>query len=280
MYEKKGKIIEEFTLGLYPEMFRDHLRDHVNAYLTGRESLDNLLSISEKFTGTNEPIKRLKKILDACSKTVSSTPKVPQPGKKTRPWTVAEDNRLLAGIYKHGMDNWATISKFVGNGRTRPQCSQRWYRALDPKISKETWSEEEDKKLLSLIKEYGDKKWTQIALLMGNRTDVQCRYRNKQLQRKTIGSTISDRQSGSLLFSNQQKTGPILANTSSPEPLHSASEHEISESDEHKAGDRDHTSAPIEEDSFYVESRDTQFFNANIDNLFNFEDDEMFFSLF
>lgn len=104
--------------------------------------------------------------------------------KKTRPWSVKEDNRLLGAIMRFGLDNWSRISKFVGNNRTRGQCSQRWSRGLNPNISRVEWSPQEDSNLLNYVKIHGNKKWSKISSLIGNRSDVQCRYRYKQLIKK------------------------------------------------------------------------------------------------
>ena len=82
---------------------------------------------------------------------------------------------------KHGIENWTSISRFVGNGRTRSQCSQRWMRGLDPKISKTQWSQQEEELLIHLISVHGNKAWTTISSQMRNRSDVQCRYKYKQL---------------------------------------------------------------------------------------------------
>lgn len=101
--------------------------------------------------------------------------------KKTRTWTAAEDKRLLAGVARYGIDNWQMVAHFVGNGRNRAQCSQRWTRGLNPKISKKNWSAEDDKQLQELVELYGDKSWTKIANILGNRSDVQCRYHYRQL---------------------------------------------------------------------------------------------------
>jgi hypothetical protein len=101
--------------------------------------------------------------------------------RKCRGWTPSEDRRLMAGIWRFGIENWTAISKFVGSGRTRSQCSQRWYRGLDPKICREDWRAEEEEKLMDLIQTYGHKSWTAISSRMGNRTDVQCRYRYGQI---------------------------------------------------------------------------------------------------
>ena len=103
--------------------------------------------------------------------------------KKTHPWSEIEDQRLLHAIHKHGLDNWAAVSAFVGNARTRAQCSQRWFRGLDPRISKVLWTPEEDAKLIELVEKYGDRSWTKIASEIGNRSDAQCRYHYKQLNK-------------------------------------------------------------------------------------------------
>jgi hypothetical protein len=96
--------------------------------------------------------------------------------QKTNPWMRIEDARLLAGIRKFGLDHWVTVAEFVGHGRTRSQCSQRWYRCLDPRLNKSAWTPEEERKLQSLVEKYGLKSWTKIAQQMETRSDVQCRY--------------------------------------------------------------------------------------------------------
>ncbi|OHT14334.1 hypothetical protein TRFO_15392 [Tritrichomonas foetus] len=103
--------------------------------------------------------------------------------KKIRSWTLTEDQRLLLGIHRFGLDNWALVSEFVGGGRTRSQCSQRWLRGLDPHIIKDHWRPDDDEKLLTLVALHGNKSWTQIAEDLGNRCDVQCRYRYRQLMK-------------------------------------------------------------------------------------------------
>ena len=107
--------------------------------------------------------------------------------RKMQKWSVYEDNRLLAAIYRYGIDNWALISKFVGNNRTRAQCAQRWTRCLNPRICKDTWDQREDALLIQLVQRYGDHSWTKVAELMGNRSDVQCRYRYSQISKEMMG---------------------------------------------------------------------------------------------
>jgi hypothetical protein len=141
--------------------------------------------------GITHPLKQLSAILGT-GPTPIPFPDGPRPGcgrQKARPWTPYEDQRLLCGIYKFGIENWTVISRFVGNGRSRSQCSQRWYRGLDPTISKFPWSLTEEQTLLGLVSRLGDRSWTRIASKMGNRSDVQCRYKYKQLQKDRVGDT-------------------------------------------------------------------------------------------
>ena len=144
---------------------------------TYQETKHKIISL----VGTAQPCDKIYAIMTV------DTSNVPQEGpeleskpekgrRRARPWTQDEDLRLLKGIYKHGLDNWGEVVKLVGNGRTRPQCSQRWYRGIDPKINKQPWTPEEDDKLFKLVDELGTKVWSKIAAEMGTRSDVQCRY--------------------------------------------------------------------------------------------------------
>ncbi|OHT12690.1 hypothetical protein TRFO_17398 [Tritrichomonas foetus] len=103
--------------------------------------------------------------------------------RKNRQWTTNEDNRLLAGIYFYGLNNWKAIAHFVGNERTRSQCSQRWLRGLNPLVTKSPWTHLEDMNLLKLVETHGAKKWIYISSQIGNRSDVQCRYRYMNLMK-------------------------------------------------------------------------------------------------
>ena len=113
--------------------------------------------------------------------------------RKTRTWSSFEDQRLIAAVSRFGLDNWSHVASFVGNGRTRAQCAQRWNRGLDPRISRDHWSPEEEQKLLILIENKNGKGWTHIANEMGNRSDVQCRYHYLQMKKEgKIPQTLTD----------------------------------------------------------------------------------------
>ena len=165
------------------------IRGTFTDYIVGNITRDEAATILSKYLDTMEPLEKIEAIL--------TVPEQPPPQvrseyfpqalhtmrKKTRSWSSSEDIRLLAGINKFGLDNWISVAKFVGNGRSRAQCAQRWVRGLDPRISKDQWLAEDEEKMLNLMKTSSNKGWTTIAAGMGNRSDVQCRYHFLQMQR-------------------------------------------------------------------------------------------------
>ena len=102
---------------------------------------------------------------------------------RNRGWSQEEDARLRQGVQLFGAGSWSVIASYVGNGRTRAQCSQRWFRGINPAISRVKWTEEEMEKLLALVAKYGSNQWVKVAAEMENRCDVQCRYKYAQIQR-------------------------------------------------------------------------------------------------
>lgn len=115
-------------------------------------------------------------------------PVYPQPipikRKKAQPWTPEEDEKLIQAVKTHGAENWIMIAQYVGGGRTRSQCSQRWLRVINPKLRKLNWSTEEDTLLLQAVEKVGTKSWSKVAAIVGQRCDVQCRYRYQQLMKQ------------------------------------------------------------------------------------------------
>ena len=153
--------------------------------ITREQARKNILSICKNC----EPFMRICNILDTEFHPIPEAPESKKSEgigtrKKTRTWSINEDNRLYMAICLYGQENWNKIAMFVGNGRLRNQCSQRWIRVLDPKIVKSSWTQEEDRLLLYLVSLLGDKSWVRISNQIGTRSDVQCRYRYQQLQRE------------------------------------------------------------------------------------------------
>ena len=66
---------------------------------------------------------------------------------KPRHWTKEEDEQLKLAVTKYGEMSWKLIAAQVPS-RSHVQCLQRWKKALDPRLVKGPWSEEEDQLLV------------------------------------------------------------------------------------------------------------------------------------
>ncbi|KDQ54283.1 hypothetical protein JAAARDRAFT_87523, partial [Jaapia argillacea MUCL 33604] len=95
-------------------------------------------------------------------------------------WSASEDSILLDAVAKHGQ-NWSKVARHV-DGRTDDQCAKRWRENLDPAISREPWTSEEDKILVEALKQHGQK-WNTISALLPGRASVHCRNRFSHLKR-------------------------------------------------------------------------------------------------
>jgi hypothetical protein len=131
-------------------------------------------------------IQRLTGILAASPEPIPDPPShLSHVWHKSNPWYIQEDDRLLAGVHKYGLNAWMSVAMFVGNGRSRAQCAQRWNRSLNPQLKKTGWSPADEHLLAELVARYGLKSWTAISQEMVSRSDMQCRYRWMQMQRRT-----------------------------------------------------------------------------------------------
>lgn len=98
---------------------------------------------------------------------------------RTGQWTKEEDERLREFIKECGARKWAIAAQRVGTGRNPNQCRERWHNQLRPGIRPtDSWSEEEDIKLLSLYAAY-PQKWARIAERMPGRSANQVKNRYK-----------------------------------------------------------------------------------------------------
>jgi hypothetical protein len=103
-------------------------------------------------------------------------------------WTIEEDKLVLDLIGKMG-ENWALISSKMSN-RTGKQVRDRYLNHLRPNINREQWSEDEDKKILDLMRKLGHK-WKKISTLLPGRTENQVKTRYyKYLKGKELGMVL------------------------------------------------------------------------------------------
>jgi hypothetical protein len=136
------------------------------------------------YVKTTEPARRIQTIVNIASGCRGDVVPMPRKlSKRCRLWNSDEDARLLAGLLRYGVGDWKSISEFVGNGKSPSQCSQRWSRALNPCLSKDGWTEEEDEELWDGVQTHGQHSWAKVARKVQSRSDVQCRYRYDQLKK-------------------------------------------------------------------------------------------------
>lgn len=84
-------------------------------------------------------------------------------------WRPAEDSKLKELVAQFGPQNWNLIAEHL-DGRSGKSCRLRWFNQLDPRINRRAFSEEEEERLLSAHRLYGNK-WAMIARLFPGRTD-------------------------------------------------------------------------------------------------------------
>ncbi|MED6124738.1 hypothetical protein PIB30_061745 [Stylosanthes scabra] len=84
-------------------------------------------------------------------------------------WRPAEDAQLKALVSQYGPQNWNLIAEHL-KGRSGKSCRLRWFNQLDPRINRRAFCEEEEERLLTAHKMYGNK-WAMIARLFPGRTD-------------------------------------------------------------------------------------------------------------
>ncbi|CAK88923.1 unnamed protein product (macronuclear) [Paramecium tetraurelia] len=95
-------------------------------------------------------------------------------------WNQDEDQQLQE-LYKVYGDKWKKIAELLhlrqksqGKIRTAAACRERYQNILKPTLNKNLWTREEEEKLFSLQKLYGNC-WTKITIKMRNRSELICK---------------------------------------------------------------------------------------------------------
>ncbi|RLM93488.1 hypothetical protein C2845_PM08G30720 [Panicum miliaceum] len=84
-------------------------------------------------------------------------------------WTPEEDETLRKAV--------ETFKAEFFHDRTEVQCLHRWQKVLNPELIKGPWTQEEDDKIIDLVRKYGPTKWSIIAKSLPGRIGKQCRER-------------------------------------------------------------------------------------------------------
>ncbi|KAL2322668.1 hypothetical protein Fmac_027047 [Flemingia macrophylla] len=103
---------------------------------------------------------------------------------KKGPWTTAEDAILIDYVTKHGEGNWNALQRNTGLHRCGKSCRLRWANHLRPNLKKGAFSPEEEKLIVELHAQFGNK-WARMAALLPGRTDNEIKnYWNTRIKRR------------------------------------------------------------------------------------------------
>jgi hypothetical protein len=93
-----------------------------------------------------------------------------------RSWTPEEDKKLIELVNAEGGNCWSQIAMHL-EGRVGKQCRERWRNHLDPIIRRDSFTAEEDERIMELVQELGTR-WSKIAQRLSGRTEnsVKNRY--------------------------------------------------------------------------------------------------------
>ncbi|CAN6204407.1 unnamed protein product [Urochloa humidicola] len=91
-------------------------------------------------------------------------------GLKKGPWTAEEDQKLVAFLLANGQCCWRAVPKLAGLLRCGKSCRLRWTNYLRPDLKRGLLSPEEEKTVIDLHAELGNR-WSKIASHLPGRTD-------------------------------------------------------------------------------------------------------------
>ena len=106
--------------------------------------------------------------------------------------TPDEDQKLINLVMKYGSRDWLYISQKMMTRNPR-QCRERWNNYLNPNLTSEPWTTEEDRLLIAKFQEYGCH-WSKISKFFSKRSHNSVRNRWQLLLRqseKRISSSSS-----------------------------------------------------------------------------------------
>ncbi|KAI3784712.1 hypothetical protein L1987_43817 [Smallanthus sonchifolius] len=101
-------------------------------------------------------------------------------------WNSQEDRLLVQLVKQYGDSKWSRIAEKLP-GRIAKQCRDRWQNHLRPDITKDAWSEEEDKLLIAIHKEVGNK-WSEIARRLPGRSENTIKNHWNATKRRQLSS--------------------------------------------------------------------------------------------
>ncbi|XP_031396691.1 transcription factor MYB27-like isoform X1 [Punica granatum] len=109
-------------------------------------------------------------------------------------WLEEEDDQLVAFVSLLGDRKWDHIAKVSGLRRSGKSCRLRWKNYLRPNLKRENISAEEERIIVQLHGQWGNK-WSKIAQFLPGRTDNEIKNYWKTYLRKRLQVPQDDFQS-------------------------------------------------------------------------------------
>ncbi|XP_042284044.1 transcriptional activator Myb-like [Thunnus maccoyii] len=92
-------------------------------------------------------------------------------------WTKDEDEKLHRLVKEFGSNSWSSVSLHFKGQRSDVECQRRWQQVKNPELVKGPWTQDEDEKVIELVRKFGMKRWSLIAKHLHSRNGKQCRER-------------------------------------------------------------------------------------------------------
>ena len=166
------------------------------------EDEDNLLRQLVQLHGKQWSIIASKMENRTASQVSSRWEKCIDPSLLKGPFSHEEDQIVIDYVNKHGPSNWPRLAEIL-KVRSPKQCRERWFNHLDPNLSKESWTREEDLTILEQHTKIGPK-WSVISHFLPGRSDNAIKNR----WNSSISKRVQYNQSGppTLLEENVKKS--------------------------------------------------------------------------
>lgn len=107
--------------------------------------------------------------------------------KKSK-WSTHEDELLRRAVEIHGEHDWKAIAALVPN-RNSKQCRERWTAQLNPDLTREEWTAEEDATLIHMQSIHGNL-WAKISTFLPGRSSNAVKNRFNWLTRRNLPQKI------------------------------------------------------------------------------------------